>query len=301
VQFLIDGKGIAEQFAALDRNLVAQAALAFGVGSSIIGIGLGWAFRRLQRTNRLLLDRTNRLLRTNEELALAAKTSAVGAITAHLVHGLSGPLAGLEELVTSRGRDELAEDEWQDAATTTRHLKETIADILRMLGEEHAIDRYEISVTELTRLARDRVVAAAQMAGVELEASVEADGSLPNREANLTLLILENLLRNAIQATARGRWVRLVTVRTGDAVAFEVRDEGTGVPAHLLEKLFTPLRSPKSGGHGIGLAIGRQLANHLGAVLELKTSSATGSVFELRLPRSRFAGQGLLGSRGHGG
>jgi len=92
---------------------------------------------------------------------------------------------------------------------------------------------------------------------------------------------------------------RLVPALTQDR--FEVRDEGTGVPAHLLAKLFTPLRSPKSGGHGIGLAIGRQLANHLGAVLELKTSSPTGSVFELRLPRSRLAGQGLLDSRAHGG
>jgi signal transduction histidine kinase len=297
VQFVIDGKGIAEQFAALDRNLIAQAALAFGVGSIIIVIGLAWAFRRLQRANRLLLDRTNQLLRTNEELVLAAKTSAVGAITAHLVHGLSSPLAGLEELVTTRGRNELAQAEWQDAATITRQVKETIAEILRMLGEERAIDRYEISLAELVGLLSARVRAGTEAAGVKLETLVNAESSLPNREANLTLLILENLLKNAIQATPRGRVVRLVIALEGDAVAFEVRDEGLGVPTELQAKLFTPCRSSRKGGHGIGLAICKQLANHLEAALELKSTSASGSVFALRLPRNRLVEQPALETR----
>jgi len=51
---------------------------AFGAGSLIIVTALSWAFRRLQRASRLLMDRTHRLLRANEELALSAKTSAVG-------------------------------------------------------------------------------------------------------------------------------------------------------------------------------------------------------------------------------
>jgi len=45
-----------------------------------------------------------------------------------------------------------------------------------------------------------------------------------------------------------------------------------------------PCRSSKEGGTGIGLALCKQLANHLGAELELATSTATGCVFALRLP-----------------
>lgn len=297
VQFVMDGKGVGVQFAALDRSLIVQAAISFGVGAFVIAVALAWAFRRLQRSNCLLMARTDLLLRTNEELALAAKTSAVGAITAHLVHGLSSPLAGLEEFVTNRGRDDLAESEWQDAATTTRQVKATIAEIVRILGEEHAIDRYEISLSELVGLVNARVCADAETAGVKFEFGVETEGSLPNREANLTLLILENLLKNAIHATPRGRTVLLKMVLEGTAVAFEVRDEGPGVPAELQAKLFAPCRSTKSGGHGIGLAICKQLANHLEAGLELKSTSASGSVFALRLPRSRFLGQPGLESR----
>jgi signal transduction histidine kinase len=291
VQFLIDGSSIAGQFATLDRNLVAQAALAFGVGGVITTLALAWAFRRLQKMNRLLIERTNRLLRTNEELALSAKASAVGAITAHLVHGLSSPLAGLEELVASRGRDELAEDEWKDAVTTTRQLTQLIGEVVRFLGEEGAVDRYEITLAELAKLLEERCRTVAGKVGVSLEMDLRAGGALPNREANLALLILENLVRNAVQVTPPERAVRLVVSKAGDAVAFEVRDEGPGVPAELKPRLFKPCRSTKPGGHGIGLAICKQLANHLEATLELQTTSSSGSTFVLRLPRSRFVGQ----------
>jgi len=291
VQFLIDGSNIAGQFATLDHNLIAQAALAFGVGGVVTTLALAWAFRRLQKMNRLLIERTDRLLRTNEELALSAKASAVGAITAHLVHGLSSPLAGLEELVANRGRDELAEGEWKDAVTTTRQLTQLIGEVVRFLGEEGAVDRYEITLAELAKLIEERCRTVADKSGVSVEMDLRAGGALPNREANLALLILENLVRNAVQVTPPGRAVCLAVFTDGDTVAFQVRDEGPGVPTELKPRLFKPCRSTKPGGHGIGLAICKQLANHLEATLELQTTSCSGSTFVLLLPKSRFVRQ----------
>jgi len=298
VQFLIDGRNVAVQFETLDRNLALEAALAFGAGSLIIVTALSWAFRRLQRASRLLMDRTNRLLRANEELALSAKTSAVGAITAHLVHGLSSPLSGLENLVANLGRDEVPETEWQDALTSARRVQNLIGEIVRVLGEEQSMDHYEVSLPELAGLLGQKSQAAAASAGVHLQTSVQAEGLLPNREANLVLLILENLLKNAIQATPRGGSVRLNILPAGSMVDFEVHDQGPGVPPELQPKLFTPCRSTKRGGHGIGLAICKQLANHLGAALELRSNSAQGAAFALRLPRSRFSGQMKLDPEG---
>jgi signal transduction histidine kinase len=291
VQFLIDGGNIAGQFRDLDRHLAFQSALAFGVGGVITTLALAWAFRRLRKMNRLLIERTDRLLRTNEELALSAKASAVGAITAHLVHGLSSPLAGLEELVTNRNRDEATEGEWQEAVTTTRQVKQLIEEVVRILGEESAVDRYEITLAELVKLVEERFRAVAGPAGARLATDVQAQGSLFNREANLALLILENLIRNALQVTPPGHVTRLAVYSEPDATVFEVCDEGPGVPAELRPRLFTPCRSTRPGGHGIGLAICKQLANHLEATLELKGSSAAGSVFVLRLPRNRLAGK----------
>jgi signal transduction histidine kinase len=296
IQFLIDGQGVAAQFAALDRNLLTQATTALVAGGGIILAVLGWAFRRLQRTNRLLVERTSRLLRANEDLALSAKTSAVGAITAHLVHGLSSPLSGLQEFVASRANEDGPEPEWRDVLINANQMQALIGEVVRVLGEEHGVDRYEISLRELVELLAPKVRTATAQKGVGFHTRLTAQGSLANREANLVMMILENLLRNAVQATPAGREVGLEVAPVAEGVEFRVTDGGAGVPAEVQAKLFKPCRSTKSNGHGIGLAISHQLAHHLGAKLELAGSTAKGSIFALRLPSARFCQNSLLDS-----
>src|SRR6185369_13510390 len=86
-QFILEGYSIAAEFSQLDRHLARQALVAFLVGGGILVLTILWAFRRLRGTQLLLAERTRGLLQANQALALAAKTSAVGAITSHLIHG----------------------------------------------------------------------------------------------------------------------------------------------------------------------------------------------------------------------
>jgi two-component system sensor histidine kinase FlrB len=94
-------------------------------------------------------------------------------------------------------------------------------------------------------------------------------------------LVLVNLVENAIQATPTGKKVAVAIKRVGEHLLFEVRDEGGGFPADT--PLFMPCRSTKAGGTGIGLALSKQLASHLGAELELCESTSAGCVFALKL------------------
>lgn len=286
VQFIMDGQAIAGEFATLDRNLFRQATLAFAGGAALVVLALGLAFRRLQAVHRQLVERTASLLRANEELALAAKTSAVGAVTSHLIHGLSSPLTGLQNLVAQRGEKNRAssDTDWQHAVTLTQQMQTMIGEIVRVLREHQGTQHYELTLAELGRIAADRAEALAQKAQVRFVVQQSGDIALANREANLVLLILENLVKNALEATPAGRTVELA-MRANDAgVQFAVRDEGPGLPPAVREHLFQPCRSIKPQGSGIGLAICKQLANHLGAQLELTRSTPDGSVFTLTLP-----------------
>jgi nitrogen-specific signal transduction histidine kinase len=64
-----------------------------------------------------------------------------------------------------------------------------------------------------------------------------------------------------------------------------VVDRGPGLPERIKSRLFTPCTSGKPGGGGIGLAISQQLAQHLGARLELAGTSTCGTIFQLVIPR----------------
>ena len=73
-------------------------------------------------------------------------------------------------------------------------------------------------------------------------------------------------------------------------VDFTILDTGAGFSEIAQGNLFNPSTSSKSSGAGIGLAISKQLARHLGATLELVRSSPSGSALLLSLPgiRSSF-------------
>jgi signal transduction histidine kinase len=286
-QFLMNGTSIAREYAELDRHLALQSALAFLVGGSILAAGLALAFRRVQRANRLLAERTSSLLQANRELALAAKTSAVGAVTSHLIHGLRNPLTGLRSFVhdhavaPGNGGDE----DWQLAVATTERMQSLINRVVRVLQEEPEAARYEVTLAELVEMLSRKLQLAAAAAGVTFQTGVAPAGALSNHEADLVLLIIENLVQNALDATPAGKAVRLAVCAEGDRVVMEVVDEGPGLPPEMQARLFTPCTSPKKGGSGIGLAISQQLAKHLGAELCLKHTSSKGCTFRLTLPR----------------
>jgi signal transduction histidine kinase len=286
-QFLVEARSIAAEYVRLDRRLAVQALIAFGAGGTILTFTLGWAFRRLRRAHRLLSERTENLVKANQELALAAKTSALGAVAAHLIHGLKNPLAGLQSFVGSRsaGPEGGEESDWQQALASTRRMQTMITQVVGVLREEQAGTGYEVTLAELEQIVRGRVQPLAREKGVNFASVVQAEAALPNRMANLAALILVNLAENALQATPQGRTVTLSVSRQEPRIVFEVRDEGPGFPADI--PLFMPCRSTKEGGTGIGLALCKQLALHLDAELNLATSTSAGCVFALWLPDER--------------
>jgi hypothetical protein len=171
-QLVLDARGLETEFRKLDEQLARQSVLAFLVSGSLLAATLFWAYRRLEKSNELLRERTARLLHANHELSLTAKTGALGAVTAHLVHGLSNPLANLQEFV-ARGAG-AAEDEWQDAAAAARRMQELVREVVRVLGEESGSDRYELSFGELAGILSTKSLPKAREAGVQLAVNSNA-------------------------------------------------------------------------------------------------------------------------------
>jgi signal transduction histidine kinase len=259
---------------------------AFLVSGGTLTLMIIWAFRRLRGAQLLLAERTRSLLQANQALALAAKTSAVGAITSHLIHGLKNPLSGLQNLVASlASADANSPDaDWQQAIIATRRMQGLINQVVNVLREEEGSAQFQITLPELAEIVVAKVSPLALETGVQLATQVNSGVAMPNRTANLVALILVNLVQNALQATPRGRSVTLLLTDSAENLVCEVRDEGPGFPDTLADNLFSPCKSTKEGGSGIGLAISKQLANHLGATLELKGHSPKGCVFVLTVP-----------------
>jgi signal transduction histidine kinase len=283
-EFLLYGADVQRQLREVDREL-RQSALWFSIaGSVVILLALGWAFSRLSQTNALLARRTANLLHANHELALAAKTSALGAVAAHLIHGLKNPLFGLQAFVSAKAEDTQGENsDWKIAADAAHRMQTMIADIVRILRED-ASDQYEISIAEIAQVLEGKLKATSREADVRLSVQARASGKVANREANLLILCMTNLIQNAIQASKPGKKIDLLIYPKDESICFDVIDEAGGIPKEMRDLLFTPIQSTKPGGTGLGLAITKQLANHMGGQLELAQTNEHGTTFRLSIP-----------------
>jgi len=278
-QFLIEGASVQREFKALEDNLNAQSAIIFGIGSVLITAGLGFAFRKLY-------ERTVELQKANRELALSARASALGAITANLIHGLKNPLAGLQMLANGKATNgDTTDADWEQALKSIQKMKMMISEVSNLIKEETGATNIELTTEELAEMVLNKMGTVAKQRGVILNVENQCTGiNLPGRTANLISIILTNLIENAIEATPSGKKVVLKVECHDKNLRFQVIDEGSGLPQQMMENPFLPRTSTKPGGSGIGLAISKQLANHLGAGLSVKWTSANGTCFELVLP-----------------
>jgi two-component system phosphate regulon sensor histidine kinase PhoR len=114
------------------------------------------------------------------------------------------------------------------------------------------------------------------------ELSVYADASLLRR-------ILQNLIANAIKYTPRGEIViGARDVDAGEAVECTVTDNGTGVPAELLDRIFEKgeTDSGTEGGTGLGLAIVKTFVEAHGGQVSVESTKGAGSTFRFWLPNA---------------
>ena len=283
--FTLDASSLAAEYVQLDQALHRRNWLTFGLLGAAMSAALGLAFQRLIHTQRMLQQHTARLEAANRELNLSAKAGALGTVTAHLVHGLKNPLAGLQQFLQS-SHPGTSDASRADAESSARRMKAMIDDVVRVLRDEQGLTAFEIPTSELLAHVEHRCAGPARERGVELRCGTSLTFPLSNRTANLAALILENLVINGLQAAPAGGSVEVTASATDHpgALQFEVRDNGPGLPPAIRERLFEPGASTKAQGTGLGLALSRQLARSLSGTLALARSNAQGTAFTLGIP-----------------
>ncbi|WP_061591808.1 sensor histidine kinase [Streptococcus sanguinis] len=101
--------------------------------------------------------------------------------------------------------------------------------------------------------------------------------------------ILVNLINNAFKYSDPGTKIEIVAQLTDQILTISVKDEGRGIAPEDLDKIFKRLyrvetsRNMKTGGHGLGLAIARELAHQLGGEITVESQYGLGSTFTFTL------------------
>lgn len=108
-------------------------------------------------------------------------------------------------------------------------------------------------------------------------------------DKNNLIRILNNLIKNAIQAIPPGRrgeiTIRLYKDDTKGII--EVIDNGMGIPDHMKNKIFKPNFTTKSSGTGLGLAIAANMVESFGGNIYFESTEEEGATFFIEIPLNR--------------
>ncbi|MCB9689242.1 MAG: response regulator [Alphaproteobacteria bacterium] len=255
-----------------------------------------WSRCRAERDGRRLAG--ERLLRERaEQLELASRLAAMGALAAGVGHEINNPLTTVlanlrvvqEVVAEAGGLDEDLRTAIDDAIEGAERIGVIVRD-MRALVKQPAVDAAkESDPAEIVRLAIRTATGEARH-WARLETHIRPTGMVAIAPARLAQVAL-NLMTNAVQAfderDPRTNRIAVTLRQDGGNAVLTVADNGRGVPAELLPRVFEPFFTTRSPGRGVGLglSIARHVVAAAGGTLEL-TSGEGQTVATLTLPTS---------------
>lgn len=236
------------------------------------------------------------LFEAQADLALASRAATVGALSASLAHELNQPLGAL--VVNAQTLQRWLDRDPPDLAAVSRSAERIVRDSQRasdiiqstrsMLSERTPVLE-PVSLADLVNETQSLMESELSRNRIKFETS-EAPGISNVSAVRIELQqVLINLITNAIQAmAATPEELRRISVSInpadGHGVRVSVRDNGPGLSADILEKLFKPFCTTKETGLGMGLAICRGMLEARGGTLSAGNHVEGGALFEMIVP-----------------
>jgi two-component system sensor histidine kinase HydH len=213
-----------------------------------------------------------------ERLAQSERLAALGAMSAVLAHEIKNPLAALKgnaqllvEGLDEGTRPRAQADRVVSSALRLQGLVDNLLDFARSGG----LERTPLDPAELLR-------AAAEDASPRATLEVDAAPASWSLDAVRLRQVLENLLRNAEQASP-GEVTASVRV-DHHRLIFTVSDRGAGIPAGETERIFEPFHTTKTRGVGLGLTVARRVVELHGGTITARNRPDGGAVLEIEIP-----------------
>ena len=106
-------------------------------------------------------------------------------------------------------------------------------------------------------------------------------------DENLVAQVLVNLLKNSIQASEinpKGKIQLAAGLNSNHLPEIRLTDNGSGIPADILDQIFVPFFTTRENGSGIGLSLSRQIMQLHGGSLQVHSIPGKETVFSLVFP-----------------
>ena len=220
----------------------------------------------------------------------------------NMSHDFKTPLNGIYGVVQIlRVREDLPDDlkdlvvAQEKAVLRLKNMVESILDFNKLAAGKIQIHEEPLNLFEIIESIVDNL--SFQVRGKELDVLIKYPTNIPRYllgDSYCVTSIILNLMSNAVKFTDKGNVtieVKALSQKNENiTLKILVKDTGTGIPADKLDQIFERFHrlelsnKGKKEGHGIGLAIVKELVGKINGKIEVKSKLGIGSTFTLTLP-----------------
>jgi two-component system, OmpR family, sensor histidine kinase KdpD len=251
----------------------------------------------------LAIERVNLAEDVDRAKRAAEKDQLLSALLTSISHDLRTPLAAI--LGAASGLGTLSGLEEADKAgllstiqDEAERLNRFIANLLDMTRLESGAVAPNLSLHDVSEVVGTALRRADKiLSSHRVETKIGTDLPMLSLDAVLFEQVLFNLLDNAAKYAPPGSTIRIQAWRDGDVVRLQVLDEGEGIPAEDVNRIFDKFyRVRKSdsqrAGTGLGLAICRGFVEAMGGSIEVgNRGDRSGAVFTIAIPVPQANGE----------
>ncbi|MCE5285812.1 MAG: PAS domain-containing protein [Pelosinus sp.] len=207
------------------------------------------------------------------------RMNMVGSMAATVAHEIRNPMTtvrGYLQVLSGKVKYQADKDKFNLMIEEIDRANSIIREYLS-LSREKAVNFKQYSLNDIIEALFPLIQADASSAKIFLKLDLAEIPALLLDENAIRQLLL-NLVRNSIEAMTTGGNLSIRTFLENDNVVLTISDQGSGIPAHILENLGTPFLTTKETGTGLGLPICYQIIHKHNAIIKVDTSP-TGTTF----------------------
>jgi len=240
------------------------------------------------RSYEALRHANDELRAAQTKLIEAERLAAIGELSAAVAHGIRNPLAGIKAAAQFARMDLPAEhplhESINDIVSESNKLEARIKTLLDF-SKPFEPRRLPCRIDAIIRSAASSLRGQMAAQGVDIQVDIEAD--LPDLCLDAAQIeeVLLALLSNAAEAMPTGGHVYVGAHRYGadGTVRINVTDNGPGIPADRLDRVFKLFFTTKSSGTGFGLAVAKKVIERHGGSIHVESEPGKGAQFIIDL------------------
>jgi two-component system sensor histidine kinase PilS (NtrC family) len=229
--------------------------------------------------------------RLERDARLQQRLAAVGEMAAGIAHEIRNPLASMSGSIQVLRQELSLNDEQTQLMDIVLRESDRLNDTIKSFLAYARPQRFALARLDIRKIVQDAALLLRNSAEVrehhEIAVSVPPDAVWCEADENQVRQVIWNLATNGLRAMPSGGRLLLSAATDKDgsgATTLTVQDQGCGIPAEELDRIFQPFHSSFEKGSGLGLAIVHRIVTDYNGTINVSSQVGAGTMVTVRLP-----------------